>query len=491
MQKRYSRILFFVIFWQIIVLFHISANEYSLVPGVIHLDSDVSGGEYSIKKLVEIAKSYEQEIVIITDHDNHEVTYGIWPLQNILKKTVKRDSIRTYGAKKYIADMEEAQKAYPEIVVIHGAEAIPFYYWEGSYQDNDLKLINLHKHILVIGLDKAKEYKNLPSIARGYPREFSTDILFSLWPLIFIIFATWLLLKKCRKKTRYRRNVYITYSWINIVICIISFLIGIIFSINNFPFFPQKYDQYHGNEGIGPYQEVIDYVNDKGGLTFWAHPEVEYKPTKIDNIELYTPSYQEDLLKAENYTGFAVFYEGMKYIGLPNGIWDKILVDYCNGTRKNPVWAIGEVDFEGDNRLEEIKHTQTFFLLKEKSRDAVLEALRKGRLYAARAVNDEFFLTDFSVANSNGNIALMGEEIKCSTPPKIKISFLYKRTKKRNIECQLIRMGKVIKTFNIDDTTDIEYTDTDYGNQKKIYYRLIISEGNFAKIVSNPIFVQL
>ncbi|HIE29514.1 TPA: hypothetical protein EYP66_19770 [Candidatus Poribacteria bacterium] len=489
-----------------------------MTPGVIHLDSKVSGGDYSIERLVRLAESYGQEVVIITDHDNSEATYGIWPLENIIKKTIEQNSIKKYGAKRYIFDVKEAQKAHPDIVAMHGAEAIPFYYWQGSFWDKNLRLINFHKHILVIGLDSADDYENLPSIANGFSRRFSFTAILSLWPLAFVIFGGWLFFKGSVQKVRFGEQVFLTHSLFNRILAVVIFLIGALFLVNNFPFAQQKFDQYHGDLGTGPYQELIDYVNSKGGLTFWAHPEVEQKVNVSSRslrgfgTEIYTDSYQTDLLNTYNYTGFAVFEEGMKFIGKPGGIWDRVLDEYCIGAREKPAWAIGEVDFEGGGSPDEaIKHTQTFFLLKEKSEKGVLEALRSGKMYAARAIDNALFLAEFSVSNPAGNVALMGDELDCPGRPKVRISISNSLLQRRpkpisteafsqnpyldnpetgSIQIELIRKGEVIRTFHVDNPADIEYIDNYYRLGEKTYYRLIIRDRGLAKIVSNPIFVK-
>ena len=130
-----------------------------------------------------------------------------------------------------------------------------------------------------------------------------------------------------------------------------ALLAGIIFTANNFPFGSPLYDQYHGDMGdmgdMGslPYQNLINYVGKKGGMVFWAHPDVEAKQD-VNGIDLHTRPYPEELLKTSTYTGFAVLVEGMKFTGRIGGGWDEVLKEYINGQRKKPVWAIGELDYQ-------------------------------------------------------------------------------------------------------------------------------------------------
>jgi len=70
----------------------------------------------------------------------------------------------------------------------------------------------------------------------------------------------------------------------------------------------RKYDQYRGDLGALPYQDFIDYVNGRGGLVFWAHPEAEYT-LEANGVKFETKKHADALTETKNYTGFCVFYE--------------------------------------------------------------------------------------------------------------------------------------------------------------------------------------
>ena len=190
------------------------------------------------------------------------------------------------------------------------------------------------------------------------------------------------------------------------VIAGVLILVGFAGVWSNFPFFPRKHNPYH-DSGETPYQDVIDYVNEKEGMVFWAHPEggrgaenfavpvppvVQPLATLLgidrERIELQTDSYEGLLAQTDGYTGFAIFAKGMTKIGRSNGLWDKLLQAYCSGKRERPIWAIGETDFEGGGPPEWVRDTQTIFLIKKaplsalERREKVLEAMRQGRMYA-------------------------------------------------------------------------------------------------------------
>jgi len=459
-----------------------SCEEYKLFTGVIHLDSTISGGKLPPEEMAGIARDAGVEIAIFTDHDTMRWEYGIPPLRKFIRKVVEKGSIHSYGEENYVNTISGLNQKYPDMLIMHGAEAIPFYWWKGSYFTKNLEMMDGHKHILVMGLNNASDYKNLPSVGKGYSRGFGFNTLVSFWPLCFFVFS-WLLFSSAKEGSI--TTLLKTAS----AICL---LLGIIFTINNFPFVAPRYDQYHGDRGIAPYQTVIDYVNSRGGVTFWAHPEVEDVNKESSGVQLITKPYYEDLLNARNYTGFAVFAEGIKFMAPPGGVWDQILNQYCKGKRERPVWAIGEVDL-GDEDTFSIKDSQTIFLLKEKNEKAVIGALKAGRVYAAHLYGEKspaLVLDTFVIEDpAQPAKAYMGEELKTDKNPQLKIHVSLPETARDvKYKIDIIRSGEVIHRFESAGNTEMFYEDKYVKPGEKIYYRLDIDGPS--RILSNPIFVK-
>ena len=103
------------------------------IPGVIHLGTTISGGVLSPGEMVEKVKEAGLKVAVLTDEDNQRVEYGLFPLRRILRKVEERQSIKLYGAEKYLGLIENIAKQHPEMTIIAGVEAAPFYYWQGSY----------------------------------------------------------------------------------------------------------------------------------------------------------------------------------------------------------------------------------------------------------------------------------------------------------------------------------------------------------------------
>ena len=258
---------------------------------------------------------------------------------------------------------------------------------------------------------------------------------------------------------------------------------GILFTINVFPFCAPLYDQYHGDRGAVPYQNLIDYAEERGGMVFWAHPDVGGKH-KLNDIEVYTPPYYEELLRTYNYTGFSAFVEGMKFSGRPGGIWDRVLKQYVSGERQKPVWAIGELDYKEGRWMGE---TQTVFLVNKSNKSGILEAMRAGRMYAVRG-NLKPVLEAFQIwDDEHGTWIEMGGTSTVRKAIKLKIKVRLSEKDRKTAKLRIIREGLVIKEIPVERSIDVELNDEFHGSEENTYYRIDIVD----RLISNPIFVKM
>lgn len=484
-SKRCS-LIFFTLLFLFLLSEETSASKYQRVEGVIHLDTNIGGGTSSPEEIVKRVRDAGLKVAVITDHDNMRVEYGFPFLRNIIKKRVDRGGIREYGSKRYIETIDSLKPMYPALLLLHGTEAIPFYYWEGSPIKGDLVLNNWHKHILILGLKDSEDYDNIPSVGFGYPRRIGFSCIKNLWPLALFISGFILLRKKGEVPHKIGKFTIKQKKKPYLITGILLIIIPAVFLFNNFPFCEPIFDQYHGDKGKEPYQYLIDYADKKGALTFWAHPEVESlhkekAPLGKGLVKIHTPAYYNDLLETNGYTGFAVFQEGYKILGMPGGLWDKILKEYCEGKRERPVWAIGELDYKEGEWMGE---TQTVFLLRDFNESGVLDALKTGRVYAVRG-KDKPVLEDFSLKGSQGE-AIMGEELLSKEPVEVSIKLRFPYAHKKEAKVYLIRNGDILETFSTKTDFLIKYKDDYFRPGEMIYYRLTVGE----QLITNPIFVR-
>ncbi len=462
-------------------------------PAAIQISSNITDGKLSVSDILKIAKENNIKIVILTDRDYMKWEYGLWPWPNLIKKTVENSSVFKYGIDRYFKLIDEAQKENSDIVLIAGAECAPFYYWTGNPFTRNLKMYNWHKHILVIGLDKTSDYQNMPCVANknALALPFIFKDIYRLWPILILFIGI-----LCFNKRKFQYKDYSGRSlgpyalgWRILATCLI--ILGILSLLNNFPLHRFKYDQYHGDEKIAPYQDLINYVNQKGGATFWAHPEAE-NIEKLGSIVTETREYADNLLRNKDYTGFAIFYEGYEKVGRPGGIWDEVLRQYCQGRREKPVWVIGGLAFDQNSALDAaIKDLRTVFIIPELNKNEVLNALKQGRMYVVRGKNSSKLILDkFSLKDaSSGKEKIMGQEIVVQGKMQIQINGHFLNGENLPLEVKLIKNGEIIKTFEVISPFGVSYEGESEEKGKKTYYRLEIG-GSDTALITNPIFVN-
>ncbi len=478
-----------ICFWQISI-----ADGLIQVPAAIHISSTVSDGKFSIDEIIKIAKHNDIKIIILTDRDFMRWEYGLWPLRRIIKKTVDSNSVSTYGIERYLEKIKEVQRKNADLVIIPGVESAPFYYWQGSPFKKNFGIYNWHEHMLVIGLDKIEDYKNLPSVSNLHslmlPWTFKD--IYRFWPIL-ILLAGILCLRKRKFNYKDLQNRSLgPHSHVWQIFGIFSIIFGLLFLFNNFPFRGFKYNQYNGDKGIGPYQNLIDYVRSRRGLTFWAHPEAENIGQR-GKVNIETREHTNNLLKARDYTGFSIFYEGYKKVGLPGGLWDEILKQYCQGKRETPVWIIAGLSFDQAGDLKkEMQNIRNIFLLPRLNKLEVLKALKEGRMYVAKGLqSSNIVLNKFVVYDSiSNNKGIVGDEVSVKGQSLIEIcGVFYGKEQSKKVQIKLIRNGSIIENFEAISPFEISYTDEYSGKEGKIYYRLEIHcSGGI--LVTNPIFVK-
>lgn len=450
--------------------------DYVQVAGLLDLRTTYSDGTLDIESLVKLAKSRGFELVVLNDHDRMALEYGIAPFQNLLRARRELNSINSKGAANYLTAASNIKNSTPGVIVIPGSETAPFYYWTGSYLGKDLTAHNHERRILTAGLTKPEDYENLPILHNGFSTRYLKQSAFLL--IAFLVpFVLGMLLIRTKGIVRRYGVAIVVLSTILIINADI---------LRSSPF-----DQYHGDQGIAPYQLVIDYVNDRGGLTFWNYPETKSGKHKIDSVYFDTPPYPEVLLQSQNYTGFAAVYGDKITATEPKGIWDQVLLEYCLGRRDRPAWAIATSDFHEDGAAGEVLgNFVTVCLVKNKSAKELLSAMKDGRMYACRGKYPErIVLKDFSICGRKcDSKATMGQEITLSEHPIIHLSLTTTTPDKRPVHIRLIRSGEIIRELNATLPYSADYQDKYLRPDSKVFYRVDVLGAGL--MVSNPIFVR-
>lgn len=473
------------------------ADGYMQVPGIIHMDSAVSGGALTFDELADAAIAAGAEFAIVTDHDTQAVTFGLPPLRSILKLTYRRPSIRTYGARRYLDDIAAVNATRPGLLFMPGVEAVPFYAWERT--GGRMTLRDFHRHLLVLGLDSPAALDALPSLETGYPRRITPR---SLLALLWAVPLIWALVFLLRPGIHGRLRRYRLIGGIPVLVVSAAFL------ANGWPYSTASIDQYHGDAGAVPYQAVIDYTNNAGGLTFWAHPEAAFSETIpggedstpiLDiaarlaggGITLETAPYTHLLNGATGYAGFAIFNEGRETMGVPGGVWDSLLKQYCRGARERPVWAIAELDLESRGDAGSAGDCMTVALASERSSAAILDALRQGRMYCfAASYSRKVRVAEYAVIAGDRR-AGSGETLDMANAPggtgAARLALDLDITPgTREIDIVVIRDGEVIARERLNGSARLEIPLP--AAQGKSYVRVAGYDRDGMQIALNPIF---
>ena len=492
------------------------SNEfYECYQVGIHFDSNISGGHYSPEKLVGFALENELDAIIFCDHDRMEAEFGVPPLRNIFHKKIEKPSIKSYGFDNYINLMDSLNEANPTLTVMSGAEVNPCYYWTGDpflkmwrektigkdyLTFKDLSLNNWHQHMMVIGLKRGEDYRMLPATSSnlnqgwgyylhiGFFGLFKQRIILDLFALSGLILS----IRMFRKKRILHVAQFAVKKKPPRIKASILMIFCALILVNDYPFTPQKYSQYDGDNRLAATQELIDYTIDKGGLIYYAHPEAEFIG-ESGGIEAVTAEYSELLLQTSDYTGFAVFAEGFKKAGKPGGIWDEILMEYLDGKREKPVWIVGEVDFEGDLPSNFLQEVSTFVWAENNSEKAIIEALANGRCYASQVWGpkqiwlDEFYYIDKASVLYRDGIQTRNVIVRADLRVTSDLEILPEE--KRLFTAQLVKNGEIVQTTNFSDSAQISFLNT--VAVEKTYFRLWVLRGGIPILASNPMFISM
>ena len=503
---RQLEILFLLLFLPGVVF---ARDPYKHIPGLIHMDSEISSGELTLEKLAELARSSGAKVGFVTDHDTHSAEYGIPPLRNFVKIPYNRPSVLKYGYENYFRDIREIDKKMDDFLFLPGIEAVPYYQWIGKPFTTHFGIEYMHRHFLVFGLDTVEEWENIPSIEAGYPDVWSYGSLLKIIsPFFFLAIALILYDIKRSKRVvrggRTQRKRYKPYKWIAIPL----FIFSILLFINNFPFKKQLVTQYDQGLDWEPYQYFFDYVASHGGVVYIAHPEASYSETfgegeaKAEGIigflknavfpgglQIQTLPYTKLLEETENYTGFSIFHEGFEIVGKPGGIWDKLLVEYAQGKRSKPVWTIGEMDIEEVTDSRSALESVTVFLVDSLSEKSLINALKTGKMYAARNFfSEKVELLEWSISGKELT-AYSGQILDTKGPVSLFVDMKWSDDVGR-MNLVVIKNGEMIINQPLNMDPEFRWNGPPLQKGSMDVYRIVLMRKKWMTVATNPIFVR-
>jgi hypothetical protein len=446
---------------------------------VIHVHSTVSSGRHSLEELVAMARSLGIDVLVPTDHDRVAMEYGLPPLRNLLKIRRENPSVLRGGADGYLREIARLNGVQDAVRLIPGVQSSPFYHWSGSPFRGDLTAHDYQKELLLIGMPDPGDYARLPVLHNGLSLTPQSARLPGFGAAIAGSLAAWLLFRRARGRLRMAAAALA--------------LAGLFAAADRHPFSLSRFDPYHGDAGIAPYQDVIDHVRARGGLVFWAHPESNHPVAgvSIGPVTLVTGHYAEDLARARGYTGFAALYGDNQTITAPGGIWDRLLIAYARGDRPEPAWAIAEADFHDASDGLALDAYQTIVRSPSKEAADVLAALQAGRCYAVRkGFGYRLVLSVFEVRDPlTGRRAGADGGLAAASAPRVRVALSASDGRARPAAVRLVRGGVVLRDFAGELPLELDFRD-DAPWTGRSYYRLEASAAEGGGLISNPVFVE-
>jgi len=463
---------------------------------VFRINTTVSAGDLSPEAVVAKAREHGIRILVFSDQFVCRAEWGMWPLRHLVRIRRDRPSVVTVGLGRYLQRIKKLQQDNPDMVILAGLDVAPHYYWRGSLLAGNLSVHQWSEQLTLVPVSADEPFAKMPAVANpGEERRWGLASVLLLWPVVPIALGVRLLRRSRVDYEDEQGNSYrLAASPWRKRGAVLLLVLGLVFLANNAPFaLPSPCSPYRDG-GAEVYQGFIDWIREHtSAMVFWSAPEIRMAQ-ELSGIDLLTEPYVQHIVETDGATGFAAIYGDARTMHLPGKEWDRILIEYCRGARKAPLWAVGERDYHGRSRIDGVVTT---FLLPELSRDAVVnDGLRHGKMYASCRSDSgaEMVLEHFSVSPDAGASRPSFEDL-CLTERAVRVRIVLRAVKaessRPSATATLVRNGQVIHEESFPVSTaghSISVSDTPPTDGRS-YYRVLTTWPG-GEIVSNPIFVQ-
>ena len=471
------------------------AQELQRLPVVVHVHSTLSTGDRSLDELGRMARAEGLGGILLVENYLLRAEYGLSPFRALTRVAYEDRSVLRSGVEGFLERVDQARRGNTELLFLPGVEVIPHYHWAGSPLGRAMTLYDTQKNILVFGITDPAALRSLPATSNPYARRYDWSSLLEAAPVLLVIPGIALLFVRRARRRRVGRAIVIVRRrrW---VLGGALVLVGAVALVRGWPFTVDRYPPY-ADFGVAPYQDLIDHVNRLEGVTVWSFPEAwdegrrAVGPVKVS---WRTDAYPDDLLKTFRYTAFGALYEQTTRFEQPGGRWDRLLVEYAAGERSRAAWGIGESGFHGPAGGKRLGAIQTVFLVREKTEAAVLDALKRGRLYALqRTPEASLVLTDWSVAAGDA-AAVSGETLRVVEGAAIEVRLAVDvagagatGTGTTGLRATLVRNGSVLNSWA--GETSVQATHREIFDGRPLVFRIDARARAPHRIVSSPIIV--
>ena len=464
------------------------AEGLERLPAVLHLHSDLSTGDFALEQLTAMAEKQGIGALLLTENYLLRVEYGLPPFRALTRAVREERSVLDLGIDRYLTRVSQARAVNPRVLIVPGVEVLPHYYWTGSPLALDMEVHETQKNILVFGLDNAA-LRALP-VTGNRIGGFGWSSVLDALPGILLVPGVYLVTLKRRTLKKLGRVVVVVKQrrWLaGSLLCAVA----VIALVRGWPFAVDPYPPYR-DLGLEPHQDLIDYVDRLGGATVWSFPEARdageqwVGPVKVS---WFTPPYPDDLMRTARYTAFGAVYEDTTRLDRPGGSWDRLLGQFAAGDRSRPAWAVGESGFHGFTAGKTLGKVRSVFLVEERTERGVLDALKRGRLYAVEQEGGvELMLAEFSVRIGPSAAGISGDVLRAPEAAQVEVTVAVESTgpPTRDVRVTLVRNGAVVRAWT--GPPPFRTVHRDIFDGSPTFYRLDVRGPG--RLLSNPIFVR-
>jgi len=465
-----------------------AAEPYERLAAIVHVHSDLSSGEFPLEELTDLAERQGLAAVLLSENYLNRVEYSLPPFRALTRVTQESRSVHG-RLDEYFARVAQARAARPRVLILPGVEVMPHYFWTGSPFALAMTLNGTQKNLLVWGLDRAG-LEGLPVIGNDGGGVVGLQTVLDVLPGLLIVPGLVLLARQRTQRRRLGRAVMIVRrrAWLpGLILC----ALGVTALVRAWPFLQPIYPPWT-DAGSAPYQDLIDYVERRGGVSVWSFPEArDAGEQSVGPVRVTwgTAPYPDDLLKTFRYTAFGAVYEDTTRVERPGEGWDRMLGEYATGERTRVAWAMAEAGFHDYSAGKRVGPIQTVFLVRERTDAGVLEALRAGRMYALQRGRDTgLALVEFA-ASAGGAAAISGETLRAAPGGPLEVTVLVETIEPRaaDVRVTLVRNGSVVAAWS--GSTPFRSTYREAWDGRPAVFR-IEARGGGARLLSNPIFVR-
>jgi hypothetical protein len=308
---------------------------------VMHVHSDFSTGPHSLAELAATAGEYGLDALFLTDNHALSFQYGLPGLRNTFWLRRQLPSVLKNGPEKFYRAAALENLRQREVLVVPGLEILPRCTWEGSLTGGDLTHWNMQRNLMALGTLPARTVKRIPVSAGWLPRR-DTLVAGLSWlgpGLLFLVLAgaVWMPIRAAR---RHRASAWKMGGRLlmRAGLPVLVFWAGFEWWAGSRP----QADIYGDRFSLEAEQRVIDYLAATGAFIYWAHPEAVDRHT-FRFFKVQTDPYPEILVRTRDYHGFGALYPQKTELYEAGSEWDRVLLEYLQGIRSRPAWAVGEM----------------------------------------------------------------------------------------------------------------------------------------------------